>query len=179
MSTAACLDPRAPRAGATPADPRREASRPARPYDERELGTVRGRTTDAPRARSTDAWSRLAIRAQWGAVPAGAAWIDAGAARVAPDRAPEPGDGASLASWAASRRGAERSGIVSDARAAASAALAAVAPLIARAWRAWRRERRIASGLRELDDRMLRDLGLRRADLEHAARGLVRRAPAD
>ena len=63
-------------------------------------------------------------------------------------------------------------------RAAVPAAVAAVpasvpGPWFARAVAAWRHHRRIAAGraaLRELDDRMLTDLGLERGGIERAVR---------
>jgi uncharacterized protein YjiS (DUF1127 family) len=48
-----------------------------------------------------------------------------------------------------------------------------IAAALAEGARAWRRERRVVSGLaalRELDDRMLGDLGIDRGAIEHAAR---------
>lgn len=123
-----------------------------------------------PIAERSAGLSRLAVRMQWGPMPADAVRLQA---EGAPDTF---GDASSrsLAGWAAGVRReprirpALRRLAAVLAGAAVSLAIGALAPL-----RAWRREPRIAAGiaaLRELDDRLLRDLGLERADIARVAR---------
>ena len=114
--------------------------------------------------------SRFAVRLPWGPMPADAVRLQVeGASDAFGDASSR-----SLAAWAAGVRRAPRVRpalrrvAAALAGAVASFAIGAGAPL-----RAWRRERRIAAGiaaLRELDDRMLRDLGVERADIARVAR---------
>jgi uncharacterized protein YjiS (DUF1127 family) len=132
----------------------------------------RGRPAAAARpiAERGAGLSRLAVRMQWGPMPADAVRLQAeGVSDAFGDASSR-----SLAAWAAGVRReprvrpALRRVAAALAGAVASFAIGAGAPL-----RAWRRERRIAAGitaLRELDDRMLRDLGVERADIVRAAR---------
>ena len=93
------------------------------------------------------AWRSLVARLQWG--PVGTAWT-------------EP-------------CGASLDDALHVAPPAAGSPLDAVVRALASPWRAWRRERRIAAGidaLPELDDHLLRDLGIERGDIERAAHGL-------
>ena len=147
-------------------------------------------------ARASTAWNRVATRMQWGPAPAAAVRLDAGSAS-AWDLGAAGQDGGSLAAWAAASRRA-RAAVAREASAppagrrvqgpsaapgaprardrASGAARAAASALVRAAlapWRAWRRERRIARGvaeLRELDARLLRDLGIERADNGRVAR---------
>jgi uncharacterized protein YjiS (DUF1127 family) len=185
MSTA-CLDPRADRAAAPAAPARRERPRVAAPRPVAKRPAARGDAAESDAAEVDAAevrfgWRRLAVRAQWGPLPADAVRLEARGVRVVPDGHRDASDG-SLAAWAAASSDAARAGrsprraVAALARAAvsiASLAAAAIASVAAASLDAWRRERRIAAGvtaLHELDARMLRDLGIERADIERVAR---------
>jgi uncharacterized protein YjiS (DUF1127 family) len=115
-------------------------------------GPPRGAPRVAFVAHARAAWLRFVARSQLGPAPIEAPWVETAAWRPA------------LRPKARLRLVPPRDGV----RIAGGPAARAASML-----RAWQRRRRIEAGisaLRELDDRMLRDIGLERADVVRACR---------